>query len=160
MHMTRHDCGWTCPKKQSNYLEIWIWCFYVARGTGPIALWVWRSLQSLSKTLTTVCGGSTPPWSVFMYSLFRSHMRLHVFTLQKPYAMSLCHRFSQHFQSWVGRQQDRLVFFIIETLFAVTFFSEVIVRCAAIPVQFQCSSCAVLLPWMVEVGLATPTGCW
>ena len=29
-----------------------------------------------------------------------------------------------------GSHQDRLVFFIIETLFAVTFFSEVIVRCA------------------------------
>ena len=37
---------------------------------GPVALWVWRCLLGVVMTLTAVCGGLTPPWSVFSFFIF------------------------------------------------------------------------------------------
>jgi len=58
--------------------------------------------------------------------------------------------------SKAGSHQDRLVFFIIETLFAVTFFSEVIVRCGATAVL---GSERAAVPKKRSFGLDTPICC-
>ena len=58
----------TTPVRQAGSGErgCQLWNLYMSFTIcrGQVALWVWRSSQSCCATLTTVCGGLNPPWSV------------------------------------------------------------------------------------------------